>query len=266
MRWVVMTPESEFPNLRVDRVLDPQSGAVALSVWLNDQRVPLVRVTGRRAERVSGLTLIQKDLKNAGRWVVKAAEQAMAMRGDSEAQFIQFQDREVADQIKALFVAALTFYGKAFTEAAGRRAQASRDWLDESFRERHDYFMMFRHNMAAHSGDEQLEKADSHLLLMPNASLTQSPVQLFTNRFQPDIAWADDDTDKFSSLIAHVIEKVEAKHKGLSDAICEAALMKGAAFWQQAVQQGNSVDADSLFPVDKSDANAKKAIASWLSM
>ena len=39
----------------------------------------------------------------------------------------------------------------------------SRDWLEAEYRTVHDYFMKYRHNFAAHSGDEQLELTKSYL-------------------------------------------------------------------------------------------------------
>lgn len=259
-----MIPEDKFPQLRVERVMNPETGEVTLNYFWDNQAIPKVRLSGRRAERLAGLTLIQKDLNNCANWIIKAAEQAKTLKGDTEAQFTRFEDRDVADQIKALFVAALTFYGKAFTQAAGRRMQLSRDWLDESFRETHDFYMKFRHNMAAHSGDEKLEHAESDMLLVPDSTGTHSPIQLFTNRLQPDFAWSSDDEETFTALIAHVLEKVQSKSEELSSQIFDASMLKGAAFWKAAAQKGTSVDVDSLFSDESSEADDAKAVSSWL--
>jgi hypothetical protein len=83
------------------------------------------------------------------------------------------------------FVTALTFCGKCFSESAGRRAQVSRDWLEAEYRTVHDYFMKYRHNFAAHSGDEQLELTKSYVLIHPDRRdfLPFLP----TMRMQPDV-------------------------------------------------------------------------------
>jgi len=259
-----MIPEKEFPRLRVEKLLNPENGEVTLNYFWDDQAIPKVRLTGRRAGRLAGLTLIQKDLKNCANWMAKASELAKTLKGDTEAQFTRFEDRDVADQVKGLFVAALTFYGKAFTEAAGRRMQIPRDWLHESFRETHDFYMKFRHNMAAHSGDEKLEHAESDMVLLPKSSGSHSPIQIYTYRLQPDIVWSNDDAGTFTALIDHVLEKVQSKSDELGKQIFDASMLKGAPFWQAAAAAGTSVDVDSLFSRETSEADDAKAVASWL--
>lgn len=238
-----MIPETNIPRLTVERQLDTESGKSITQYLWDGQPVPQVTLTGAVAEQISGLALIQKDLANALRWVKKATQLASALES-SGGRYTQITDREVGDEVKSLFVASLVFYAKAFTEAAGRRAQMSRDWLDNEFRDTHDYFMTFRHNMAAHSGDEKLETGRSYILLIPSKS--GFDIRLGTSRSQPDFALGEDDDERFCSLIEHAIKKVSERYNKAGRKTIELAAKKGAEFWENAAKTGESVDATQL--------------------
>ena len=144
--------------------------------------------------------------------------------------------------IKALFVASLTFYGKCFTEANGRCAQISRNWLDAEHKEIHDYYMMFRHNFAAHSGDEKIELAKTFVLLHPKRKNEVLPY-LPTIRMQPDLVLSRDDESSFEELIIYVTELVSKKYNDLAFKIVEELVMvKDVAFWREKAKLGETVE------------------------
>ncbi len=239
-----MIPESSIPRLTVERQLDTDTGSSTTKYFWDGQPIPQVTLTGAVAEQISGLALIQKDLSNALRWVKKATTLTESLNSTGDTKYLQITDRELGDEIKCLFVASLIFYAKAFTEAAGRHAQMSRDWLDSEYRDTHDYFMTFRHNMAAHSGDEKLEIGQSYILLIP--SRTGFDIRLGTSRSQPDFAIGEGDNERFCGLIAHAIEKVSVKYNKAGRKTIELAAQKGAEFWENAAKKGGSVDATQL--------------------
>src|SRR5690606_22830055 len=88
--------------------------------------------------------------------------------------------------VKALFVASLTFYGKAFTEAQGRRTQLNLDLISPDFREFHLEVMRYRHHYAAHSGESKIETSNTYLLLITNEKNHFNPT-LYTSRMQPSL-------------------------------------------------------------------------------
>lgn len=239
-----MLLENSIPGLRVEPFIDPITGAQTVHYLWKDIIVPKIQLTGKIAETISGLTLIQKDLENAKRWVKRALEltsaEAEPMSGD--VQYVHLKERTSADEAKAFFVAGLTFYAKAFTEAAGRRAQLQRNDLALEFRDTHDYYMDFRHNFAAHSGDLKLEHATSYLLLIPHPEGTR--VQLATRRVQPDVVLSDISEDSFLSLIEHVISIVNEKYYDAGKNLINAAVARPEAFWQIAAQINAPVDMD----------------------
>ena len=163
-----MIHESNVAELHVERVLDGATGRVDSHYFWKGSVVPKVPIVGDHVTRMSGLALIQKDLANALSWMRKARELAVRITGHTlvsdPSVYRTLDDRDIANDIKAFFIAALVFYGKAFTEAAGRRTQMARDWLDVDFREAHDKAMRLRHNVAAHSGELRIEHAESSLL------------------------------------------------------------------------------------------------------
>src|SRR5262245_9053798 len=146
-----MVKDNQMPGLSVNRSLDSATGQVATTYVWRGQPAVQVEIGGKLAERYSGLALIEKDLQNALRWCKRAetglikagGERASGPRDDSGLIYVASGERELFDSVKAVFVAALTFYAKAFTQAEGRKVQMQRDWLDESFREQHDNCMRF---------------------------------------------------------------------------------------------------------------------------
>jgi len=192
-----MIPDSVVQRLTTKRELDQKTGKSDTKYFWDGKPVPQVKLTGAAAEQMSGMAMIQKDLANAGRWIDSAVELIGELEnsGDDSHTYTPVTNRDIGDKIKSYFVSSLIFYAKAFTEAAGRRAQMARDWLDADYRDTHDYFMMFRHNMAAHSGDEKLEIGHTYIILTP--SKDGHDVRLGTHRCQPDLALSEGDEKRF---------------------------------------------------------------------
>lgn len=231
-------------GLRVERFIDPKSGEPKVSYLYNREIVRKVELSGNFAAKLAGLSLIEKDLKNAKKWMRKIQELSKDMISDEgdDSQYFYARNREVFDEIKAFFVAAVTFYGKAFTEANGRGAQLQRDWLSEEFRSSHDFYMNYRHNFTAHSGDEKLEYGNTYLLLIPHNKSIE--LQLGTNRIQPDIAFTEKGGDDFINLIDHVIDIVNKRNDKQANQILEAARKRGLVFWALASGSTASINMD----------------------
>lgn len=244
-----MTPDKNISNLVVERKVDQKTGEPSVFYLLNGTLVSKIDICGAFAERLSGLSLIQKDLTNAKQWALQARQLTLAsvskteLSNDAEMKYTLNADRETYDHVKGLFVAALVFYGKAFTEAAGRKAQVERDWLSAEFRDIHDYYMSLRHNFAAHSGDLKFEYARSSILLMPEGKNATS-LRLVTNRIQPDAAISMADEEKFEDLIDHVMKIVDKKYEEKGQQIIKAALDRGLTFWTMAYHANQPVNMD----------------------
>ena len=142
-----------------------------------------------RANSLAGYFLIEKDLRSSLIWlneiksILSDDENFNNPNGHVNANY----DREKFNYVKALFVAALTFYGKCFTQCKGRKIKLEKCCLDSKFHTTHGDAMKYRHNFAAHSGEELLEQACVVLALdkkkQPNtyeATLCQG-VKFFTD-------------------------------------------------------------------------------------
>ena len=199
----------------------------------------MVEIQGKLIDKLSGYALIKKDLDSALNWI-KLAQKMLPEKNNNFAN-VKSSERDVFDQIKALFVAALTFYGKCYTEAAGRHAQVSRDWLDTEHKELHDFYMKYRHNFAAHSGDERLELAKTYVLVHPKKKEGLLPY-LPTIRVQPDLVTSSDDEKNLRDLIGHVRKILLEKNEKLTDKVINSlVLTKDENFWRAAVKEKKPV-------------------------
>jgi hypothetical protein len=132
-----------------------------------------------------------------------------------------------------LFVAALTFYGKAFSQCEGRRIKLDRKQLDAAFHEAHDSAISFRNNFAAHSGAQFLERSEIALVLPPKAKREVVP-RVFREMTQPDYAVEREGQVSFSALVGHARSLALRKISELPDRILsEEVLPKGYAYWSK---------------------------------
>lgn len=236
-----MESTNSVPKLEAKRILDPDTGAADTLYYWDGRLAPKVQINGILVDKLSGYTLIKKDLDNALSWIRTAEKLASESSEPTDSGHFHAKDREIFDLVKAYFVASLTFYGKCFTEAAGRHAQVSRDWIaEQEYRKLHDYIMTYRHNFAAHSGDECLELARTFVLVHPNRKILIP--YLPTMRVQPDIALTQQGELGFGDLIEYVAKKVVEKYNKLANKIVsEFILPSGFEFWIRAANSNEPV-------------------------
>jgi hypothetical protein len=240
-----MQSDTSMPRLVPKRMLDTATGVANTDYYWDGLLAPKIEINGHLVDQFSGYSLIKKDLDNALKWMQRAKSIAATHPSwGQDTAYNHATDRESFDTVKAYFIASLTFYGKCFTEAAGRRAQVSRDWLDAEYRELHDYYMKYRHNLAAHSGDEQLELAKTYVLLHP--SKKDILPYLPTMRYQPDIALSSDGEPAFPELIEHVAAKVVERFNKVSEKIYDVVLSHNTVFWVAAADKGESITINPL--------------------
>lgn len=182
---------------------------------------------------MAGYVLIEKDLRSAAVWLTEIDR----IRGE-DAQFDskggnrQSKDRDRYNLVKGLFVAALTFYGKAFAQCEGRRIKLERRQLDIEFHEEHDDAISFRNNFAAHSGAKLLERAEIALVLPPKSKKSVAP-RLYREMTQPDYATAEEGKKTFNELVEHARAIPLRKIAQLNEKIlAEEVLTKGYAYWK----------------------------------
>lgn len=244
-------------GLQVEHAIDDKTGDIKLTYFLNGNRVPKIGLIGKAAERYAGLTLILKDLHSSLRWIKKSAELSSVPTSEQNKTHYVLKDQVAADA-KAFFVAAVVFYGKAFVESKGRRAQLSRNSLDEEFRPTHDDAMKFRHNMAAHSGEERLETADSHILLFRTKSGGYE-CRLATGGKQPAFADFGDESKGFVSLIGHATKKANEQLEKLAPQLIVAARALGTKALQSLARENKPLNLDNAIKRRTEDRNRRRS-------
>lgn len=215
----------------VREVLDPTTGIVHR--FYTYKRKPCHRkiLKSRLVEQLAGYVLIEKDLRSALSWAahIEGLHEVGPLR--DEESYAHSKDREKFVLIKGLFVAALTFYGKCFSRCEGRRAQMDRNQLDERFHEIHDTCIRYRHNFAAHSGAEKLERVDIALVFPKKRGVAVLP-RIYMELSQPDLLSHSKGEIKMKELFEHVQAIANEKISLLNDKILkEEVYPKGLSYW-----------------------------------
>jgi len=246
-----MRSDVKVPQLQVEHYIDQSSGEPSARFLWNGLLLQAIEVTGKNISRLEGLTLIDKDLHNAKKWLEKAhaLSKTQEVPEVSTETYIASKDREIFDDVKAYFVAAVTFYGKAFTEANGRHAQMQTDWLDKEFRSAHIELMDLRHNFAAHSGDMQLEKVRTRVLLIPSKNGIEP--KLHHQRVQPDSTFTSSDGKNYIDLISHAISVVTERHRKLKDRLGDIVYSYPPQFWELVAKSSTPLDLDREYRAKK---------------
>ena len=104
-----MKPDTSVPQLVVKRELDQATGEAKINYYWEGTLAPKVQMTGPLVDRVSGMTLIEKDLSNAHKWMKLAKKLAESKSSPLESGYFRAEDRDTFDTVKAYFVAAMTF-------------------------------------------------------------------------------------------------------------------------------------------------------------
>lgn len=231
-------------GLTSEYYIDSSSGEFRSIYTYNGEIVSRIKLKGKIVDRASALSLIGMDLKSARDWYRKALdilkENELMSKGKS---FGGIEDLDLSSEVRALFVASVIFYGKAFAEAGGRKIKMEKNWLEKEFHERHDLLINYRNNFAAHSGDSNFESAETALLLFKkHGKYVYQPV---TDRKQLSAVGVFDDDSDLIDLFDHVVSVVEGKYKQTMDRMGEYVMSKSHSFWLLAAGSNESINLDN---------------------
>jgi hypothetical protein len=215
----------------VREVLDSTTGTVHRFYSYRGKPCHRKILKSRLVDQLAGYVLIEKDLRSALSWIahIEGLHEVGALR--KEESFAHGKDREKYILIKGLFVAALTFYGKCFSRCEGRRAQMDRNQLDERFHDIHDTCIRYRHNFAAHSGAEKLERVDIALVFPKKKGVAVLP-RIYMELFQPDLLSPSKGEIEMKELFEHVQAIANEKISLLNDKILTKEIYpRGLSYW-----------------------------------
>ncbi len=132
-----------------------------------------------------------------------------------------------------LFIAAVTFYGKCFTECKGRKVKLERANIATELRDLHDQMMSFRNNLAAHSGADKFEDVNIVLVLNPLEKRCDENPMLVRELIQPEALVSVDPNDPgFPTLVESVRSWVLIKLDEINNKIfADEIRPKGIDYW-----------------------------------
>jgi len=163
------------------------------------------------ARQLAGHTLIERDLRMVIQWLtaINTISGPPKRRGGH---IWTDKDDAMHNQTLGLFVAALVFYGKCFSQCEGRRVRLDWQWIPKGFKETHEFVLTMRNNFAAHSGAEKFEGVNVVLVLPEKKGRLRDQPRLYREMRQTEAVISyEDDEFSFLGLATKVREKVLVK-------------------------------------------------------
>lgn len=222
--------------------LDPVTGIVSRTYMHNGNKCKATPLTSRLCDQLAGYTLIEKDLRSALLWLDEIERRHTEAPTDQNHRYGNSENRENYTIIKGLFVALLAFYGKCFSRCEGRPVKLERSQLDPKNHETHDELISYRHNFAAHSGAERVEKVGI-VLVHPEALTADIPLMIFRELQQPDLL----SSERTDASIRDAIENARAIANSKIDKLSEKILKEEVIPNVQSLIFGASVQLTSPF-------------------
>lgn len=211
-------------------ILEPDTGRAYNKYFYKRNPAYRVEVDTPKAKVLAGYGLIEKDLRSAIIWLESIKDILKSDKNftDPKGHIKSTYDREKFNLVKGLFVAALTFYGKCFSQCEGRKVKLEKSNLDEKYHKEHDNAMSFRHNFAAHSGAKKLEFSTVVVVL----DKKKKSLPYFTRELaQPD-TFCSDDLSELIGLFLQAKEFTDRKLMILSEKVYkEDVISKGNEYW-----------------------------------
>ncbi len=227
-----VTMENPERYWKVVRIIDPDTGKHCQQYYFRRKRARRIPLASHLAKQMAGFALIERDLRMAERWLKSVAQLSGAPKNRSLHAWTD-KDDESHGVTMGLFVAALVFYGKCFSDCEGRRIRLSQEWIPRGFEETHQLLITLRNNFAAHSGAEKFEAVNVVLVISEKKGRIRDKPRLYRELKQPEALSSHQD-DKFSPLrLVQTLQcKVVEKLQELNDKIFRDEIRsKGMEYW-----------------------------------
>jgi hypothetical protein len=136
-----------------EEVLDPKAGEPHNKHFYKGQRAQRIPITSERTKSLAAYALVERDLRMVREWIIRLDELNKPEITDlKDGWNVTAKSNPENNLAQGLFVAAVTFYGKCFSEAEGRRLKLEkRVVVPAEFTDTHERVMEFRNNFTAHS-------------------------------------------------------------------------------------------------------------------
>ena len=192
------------------------------------KRAPRIPMRSKLSQNLAGYTLIEKDLRNVLIWL-DIIDSIYPEKDRPKSNYI-VKNHQKHDLVRGLWVAAVVFYVKCFTQCEGRKVKLHKQNLDRYYWKADDTIMSARNNYVAHSGSDEFEVANIFLALPPQKKSQEEP-KLFREVMQADMI-IDNEEEVFRTLATYVREVVFKKMEELENKIFrEEIYPKGKNYW-----------------------------------
>jgi hypothetical protein len=205
-----------LPNLEweVEEIVN-KDGSIGNKYYYKGIPAIKIPLQGGIATSIAGYTLIYHDLRMILLWLQIVIDEHKKIGLDKTKQSIvritPDNLRSKLDVIKGFMVASISFYGKLFTQAEGRKVKLEKNIFQQNqeLLKSHKDIMMYRHNFSAHSGKERVEYVEVSLILdskkerqtLPFLVRTIDQPHAFKNKFLED----------FVKVCEYLLENVNTK-------------------------------------------------------
>ena len=220
----------------VEEVLDPKTGEPHNKYFYKGQRAQRIPITSERGKALAAYALIERDLRMVREWIIRLDElNKPEISEGKEGYRITAKSDAENNLAQGLFVAAVTFYGKCFSQAEGRRQKLEKkDVVPKELTDIHEKIMGFRNNFTAHSGIKKAESAHTVLVLCPDRPVDRAEQKFLWRELVQAESWIllDDKGETFLGLVDAVKAAVLKKIDALNDKIfAEEINPHGLDYW-----------------------------------
>lgn len=217
---------------KVVPIIDPDTGEHSQQYFFRRVRAKRIPIKSPLARQMAGYVLIERDLRMVMQWLSTIDRMSGPPKNQNQYAWTD-KDDESHNRTLGLFVAALIFYGKCFSQCEGRRIRLDVDWIPQGFEETHKLVLMMRNNFAAHSGAEKFEDVNVVLVVPEKKGRLRDRLRLYREMKQPEalISHKDDEFSFFllaSKLREKVLEKLEELNRKIFQ---EEINPRGMKYW-----------------------------------
>lgn len=196
-----------------------QGGSATRSYCVDGHRATRVEIAADEARQVTGLKLIEKDLRTLKIWLGLAKAETSKIPANAKQTFMP--DGHQVYSLRALMIAICTTYGKLFTNADGRRVRLAAKDVPAEFATLHASLMDMRHQFAAHAGVGH-ETCRAILAVDPWSS-GPSRRRVFVELNQPAV-WSPETLGEIEKLVEGLHSRVLGKFEAAAERLAERAI------------------------------------------
>jgi hypothetical protein len=191
-----------FKNIKRTSIVDTNNGNIEYSYSILGNELSVDYVDTPLARKYIGYDLINSDLYSAKQWmclaykVIDEHKKKRPKSKNGQDVFLGCLSDNEGEVLQALFISSVTYYGKCFTKAEGRKIKLEASNIPKEYLDKHEEIINFRNTIAAHSGigDWDTGKLAKLVLKVDNPNSIIYWSELKTLQF------FDDREDEFSYL------------------------------------------------------------------